>query len=391
MKQKLGLSSRLAQRAAIFAVLAVVAFAAVIVPNVRADDYDAKIQELRGINAQNQAAANDLQSQANSYQEAISKLQAQIDGVLIQLAASQTQQANLEREIAEKQAELDRQRALLSDDIKAMYVDGEMSAIEMLATSRNLSEFVDKEEYRNSIQKKIEETLVSITKLQSELKAQKTQVDQLVEDQRLQQAQLAASRQQQAEMLAYTEAQKAEYTAQIAGNNKQIAELRRQQAIANARYTIGAPGTGANCGGDYPGSTPGRYGNWGCNYALDNTLDNWGMYNRQCVSYTAFKVHADFLAGDNVRDMPEWGFQARGNANQWDDNARGAGIPVNGNPERGAIAVSNDGTYGHVMYVESVSVMNGRQAIYVSDYNQQWDGRYREYWRYTTGLVFIHF
>ncbi len=43
------------------------------------------------------------------------------------------------------------------------------------------------------------------------------------------------------------------------------------------------------------------------------------------------------------------------------------------------------------MYVEQVSVINGQQAVYVSQYNASLDGRYSEGWRYTTGLVFLHF
>ncbi len=374
-------SSRLVRRTAVIAVLAVVATAGIMVPIVRADEFDAKIQALQGSNAQNQAAATNLQAQSNSYQDAINKLQAQIDGVQAQLNASQAQQADLEQQIIQKQADLDRQRALLSNDVKAMYVDGQMSSIEMLATSKNLSDFVDKEEYRNLVQKKIQDTLAAITKLQSELKIQKTQVDQLIENQKAQQAQLAANRQQQADLLAYTEAQKNQFNAQISSNNSQIGELRRQQIIANARYNIGPAGTGVNCGGGYPAK-------W-CNIGQDTSIDSWGMYNRECVSYTAFKVHQDFLAGRNNRDMPYWG--GSGNANQWDENARAAGIPVDSDPTPGSIAISNAGAYGHAMYVEQVSVINGQQAVYVSQYNASLDGRYSEGWRYTTGLVFLHF
>lgn len=352
-----------------------------IIQSVKADQFDEQIRALQGQNAEAQKNVNTLQSEANSYQDAINKLQTQIDAVLVQIAAGQAEQARLQAEIAAKQAEIDQQRALLGEGIKAMYVDGQISTIEMLATSNNLSDFVDKEEYRNAVQKNIQDSLARIAKLQNELKQKKVQVDQLIESQRAQEAQLAADRRSQADMLAYTEGQKAQFNSQISANSGRIAELRRQQMIANARYTIGPPGAGANCGGGYPGK-------W-CEIPMDAVIDNWGMYNRQCVSYTAFKVQQDFLAGRNGRPMPYWG--GVGNANQWDDNARASGIPVDSNPTPGSIAISNAGTYGHSMYVEQVGTMNGQPAVYVSDYNQQWDGRYREYWRYTTGLVFIHF
>ena len=378
MISKTTVTSRIFGRAAIFAVTAVVALAAVVVPGVRADEYDEQIRALTEQNAQAGNSVNELQSQANSYQEAINQLQAQIDSVQGQISANQAEQAKLQQEIIDKQAQLDQQRALLAGDIKAMYVDGEMSAIEMLATSKNLSEYVDKEEYRNAVQQKIQDSLTLIAKLQSDLKIQEGQVAQLIENQKGQQAQLAAARAEQANMLAYTQAQKDQFTQQIAANSSKIADLKRQQIIANTRYNIGPAGTGVNCGGGYPAK-------W-CNLPLDAVIDSWGMYNRECVSYTAFKVHQDYLAGRNTHDMPYWG--GIGNANQWDENAQRAGIPVNSTPAVGSIAVSNTGYYGHVMYVEHVY---DDGTILVSQYNAGWDGRYSEARKYTTGLVFIHF
>jgi surface antigen len=105
------------------------------------------------------------------------------------------------------------------------------------------------------------------------------------------------------------------------------------------------------------------------------------MYNRECVSYTAFKVAA------SGRYMPYWG--GYGNANQWDDNARAAGIPVDTSPRAGDVAISNRGTYGHAMYVESV---NGNGTINISQYNAALDGRYStRSGMDPSGLYFIHF
>ncbi len=381
MKNTRQFTSRLITRASVLTVLAVVLVAGIVVPIARADQYDDQIQALRDQNAVAGNAVNDLQSQSNSYQDAISKLQIQINGIQAQIYANQAEQARLTADIAAKQAQLNTQRALLANDIKAMYTDGQMTPIEMLATSKNLSDYVDKEEYRSRVQKAIQDTVAKITKLQSELKLQKEQIEQLLANEHAQQAQMAADQAQQNQMLAYTEAQKDGFNNQIAANSSKIGELRRQQIIANTKYNIGPAGTGVNCGGGYPAK-------W-CQIAQDSVIDAWGMYNRECVSYTAFKVHADFLAGRNSRDMPYWG--GIGDAKMWDENAQAAGIPVNGNPTPGSIAISNNGTWGHSMYVEQVGTINGQQAIYVSQYNTDYQGKYSEGWRYTTGLVFLHF
>jgi surface antigen len=110
------------------------------------------------------------------------------------------------------------------------------------------------------------------------------------------------------------------------------------------------------------------------------SVDPWGMYKRECVSYTAWKVSA------SGRHMPSWG--GKGNANKWDENARAAGIPVDSNPRVGDVAIKNSGSYGHAMYVESV---NANGTINVSQYNAHLKGEYSAATVSTSGLVFIHF
>ena len=364
-------------RAIVFSMvlIAIIGMAAV----AHADQFDDQINALRAQNSQSQGVVNGLASQATSYQDAINKLQAQIDGVQALINQNQAKQEDLQRQIREAQEKIALYKKYLGQDIKAMYIDGQLTTIEELATSKNLSEYVDKEEYRIAAQNKINTTIKEIAKLQEQLQKQKVELDTLIDSQKQQNAQLADARSQQQQLLSYNQGQQAAYNAQIVSNSSKIQDLRKQQAAANARFTGSAPGTGPACGGGYPGI-------W-CNAPMDTIIDSWGMYNRECVSYTAFKVHQDFLLGKNDRDMPYWG--GIGNANQWDDNARAAGIPTGSTPRAGAIAISNSGFYGHAMYVESV---NSDGTFNLSQYNASWDGRYSTRSGVSpAGLVFLYF
>ena len=127
---------------------------------------------------------------------------------------------------------------------------------------------------------------------------------------------------------------------------------------------------GPACGGGYPEK-------W-CRAKLDTIVDDWGMYNRECVSYTAHKV------ASSGRHMPH-GF---GDANMWPEAARDNGIAVDTQPRVGDVAILPDGEHGHSMYVEAV---HGDGTISVSQYNKAKTGTYSEERRDTSGLVFIHF
>lgn len=113
--------------------------------------------------------------------------------------------------------------------------------------------------------------------------------------------------------------------------------------------------------------------------AQDSLIDSWGMYNRECVSYTAWKVYQTF------GNMPNWG--GVGNANQWPADARAAGIATGSTPQVHAVAISMRGYYGHAMWVEQVS----GNMIYVSQYNYDLHGSYSEMWVNASQFTYIYF
>lgn len=344
---------------------------AITSPVVHADRFDEQINALNQQTTQTQQQDQLAENEAASLQAVVNRIQGEITAIEQQIAANQTKRNETVTKIAEAEAELAKQKKLLGENVRAMYMEGDISTLEMLASSKDLSHFVDKQQYRESIQDKIKDTLDAVTSLKAELKDEKANIDRLLVDQQAMQTQLDGQRAEQNRLLALNQDQQAAYEQNIQSNNSKIAELRRQQIAANAAFT----GSGSRK------NIPDTTGYPWANAPFPNEIsDPWGMYQRQCVSYTAWKV---WKSG---RHMPYWG--GRGNANEWDDNARAAGIPVDGNPRVGDIAVSNNGYYGHVMYVEAV---NGDGTIYISQYNAGWDGRYSEAKIAVGNLVFIHF
>lgn len=379
---------------ALMAAIIVTGAAVFVVPTVRADQFDAQIRELQAQNADKRNSLQLLAMEATSFQDAVNRLNAQIGSLQAQIDANQAEQVKLQQQIEQAQAELDRQRKMLGADIKAMYVDGEPTTLEILASSRNLSEFVDKEEYRNAVQAKIQETLKRITKLQGELKTKKESIDRLLAEQQAQREQLDASRAEQNRLLTFNQQQQNEFNGQIKLNNSRISELRRQQVIANLALFGGGVQPGIPGGGGYPWGN--AYCYWtnrvdGDCYNYDwyfngGAWDPWGYGFRNCTSWVAYKLAADGKSG----------FGGLGNANQWPGGARSRGIGVSyGSGARAGDAVVNaNGFYGHVMYVEAVT-NDGR--IVVSDYNRAGDGLYRgpdggnANVLSQAGLYFIHF
>lgn len=340
-------------------------------PLVQADQFDEQIKQIQADSNIKQESVNQLQAQADSYQGEIDRLQVQISAIRQQIAENEAKRDSIENEITIAQAELDKQKRLLGINIKTMYVEGEISTLEMLASSKDLSEYLDKQQYRDSVQEKIKTTLEKISALKAQLKEQKTQVENLLKDQQAMNGQLSATHARQSELLGFTEYQKNQFTAQIRSNSAAIADLRAQQAAANRRLGGSAEAGDPNHGG-YPAYLD--------NAPQDSLIDPWGMYNRECVSYTAWKVYQAY------GHMPYWG--GHGNANQWPASAEADGIPIGSEPRVGSVAVSMSGYYGHVMWVEAV-YSNG--YIRVSQYNYDLAGHYSEMTISGNGLTYIYF
>lgn len=112
----------------------------------------------------------------------------------------------------------------------------------------------------------------------------------------------------------------------------------------------------------------------------DTVVDSWGFYNRESVSYAAWKVY------QTTGHMFYWG--GHGNANQWPSNALKKGLEVSSNPRSNSVAISTAGFYGHAMWVEEVY---GNGTIRISQYNHDWKGGYSETTLSSKGLTYIYF
>lgn len=359
----------------------VLSLATLGISKVRADQYDDQINALSSQNSSLQGQSDSLAAVASSYEQAVSALQSQIDGLQQSIIDTQHKSDDVKAQIAAAEVQLAQEKKTLGESIRAMYIEGDISTLEILASSKNLSDYVDKQQYRNAVQDKVKTSVDKITALKVELDKQQRELQGLLTDLQKQQSELSSKQADLNSKLAFTEGQKAAYDSQIKANNAQIVSLRAAQAAANQRLLNGG-GTvtySGACGGGYPADASGPYGNWGCNYYKDNTLDNWGMFNRECVSYTAWMVYKTYGY------MPYWG--GSGNANQWPSDAIAAGIPTGSTPKAGSVAISMGGAFGHAMWVDWAS----GNTIHVKQYNYDLQGNYSEMTINGSGLIYIYF
>ncbi len=327
--------------------------------NVRARDFNAEIAAKEAEIAKFQAEATRLSSQADTLAVALAGITNEKNQIQAQIDVSQAKYDQLIAQIAETEKRIVDTQDALGTTIADLYVEDQVTPLEMIAGSKTISEYMDKQEYRTSIRNELSTKVTEIKALRTQLVTQKKDTENILTDQKNQRDYLAAKESEQQNLVSNTRGEEQAYQklSEESKAAKRQLEIEQQAALAKL---LG--GYNVSAGDPNKGGYPNEYAN--SDYWAD-IPDAWGMYTRQCVSYVAWKVHqAHLLDPANNRDMPYWG--GRGDANQWPGNARASGIPISSTPTAKTVGVSMNGVWGHVIWVESV---NDDGTINLSQYN----------------------
>jgi peptidoglycan hydrolase CwlO-like protein len=336
---------------------------------VAADQYDDKIRALQANMAQYQAEANRLNAEATTLSNTLAQISNEKNALQAQVNLSQSQYDQLIVQIADTEKQIADNQDALGSTLASLYVDDDISPIEMLASSKDISEFLNKQEYRNSIKKELSGTITRVKDLRVQLSDQKTQVETVLAQQKASRDELAAKEAEQARLVAETRNDEAEYQGLIKSSAAQIAQAKATQAALAARVNRGGGMTLVEAGslGAYPWdsgncrvdsnamSHGGSNGNGG---------DGYGYGCRQCTSYVAWKIAQE--TGRYFSGLGNGGNFASSLMAKKDASGNNLYRNLGSRPEAGSVAVMY-GNPGHVAWIEGVSA-DGR-SVTVTQYN----------------------
>ena len=339
---------------------------------VSADQYDDRIRALQADMNRYQAEANRLSAEAVTLANTLAQIVNQKNAIQAQIDANQAQYDKLVIDIASTEKQIKDNQDALGTTIADLYVDDTISPVEMLASSQNIGDFLDKQEYRNSVKDELGATIKKVKDLKIKLTSQKEEVTRVLAEQTAARDDLRAKESEQASILAQTQNDENRYQGMIASSKQEIAKAQAAQAAMRARANATGGqkvlGVGRHsayesiwAGNCWMGGPGGWYSYGG---ADGNGGDGRGYGCRQCASYAAWKVLQ--VTGKQYK----WG-----NGGSFARNAINAGYTNLGrNPQPNSLAVMW-GDPGHVAWVEEVS---GNQ-VRVTQYNYQVNGQYGMY------------
>lgn len=331
---------------------------------VEALSLDEQINAVQREIDQYRAKSEQLKDEAASIEKELAGLSAQKQTIEGQIALTQLQHDKLQQEIAVTQKKIDGNRSALGTILADIYVDDQISPLEMLASSKNISDFVDKRSHRTAISQNLASTVQQINKLKEALASQQNETERLLGEQKLAKQALADKEVEQQNLLAKTQGDNAAYQTLTADREARKGELQKQQQAAiEAAMRRGGSGFNPSTIGDASkGGYPWEAGctvnanAWSFGGPNGNGTDPLGYGCRQCVSYTAFKV------GQRTGNYPRYW----GNANMWPASARASGYQTGSTPRANSVGVIMSGQYGHTVWVDSV---NADGTLTISQYN----------------------
>jgi len=289
------------------------------------------------------AAAANAAANAETLEGEVAKLEAEIASLEAQIVANQAIANDLSAQITENEAKLSLQQNALAKLLVNIHFESEPDAIILLAGSDSLGDLAEKQTRQTNAKSQIAASAEAVRLLKEDLEKQKASVEALIASAELSRAEISSKRDQQNALIAKYQNDSAAYE-----RDAMSARETMQQEIAAeiARYnSSGVVGEGYN---SYP---------WADRCPRDNVeYIVVGGYVCQCTSYAGWKV------------QERWGIyiSAWGDAKNWGNTATRLGYVVDNNPAPHTVAYSTSGTYGHVMWVESI---NANGTINLTEYN----------------------
>lgn len=232
----------------------------VSVSPVFANEYQQEIDRINEEIEAGEAEVESLQYQANTLQGKLTELQGETASLESQIATTQQNITDKENAIAGAEADLVRQREILAENIRVLYRNSNLDSLEILASSNDFSDFIEKQENLESLKTKIQDTIESIEETRKQLEQERKDLEGLQAQQETQRSELYAAQNVQQNLLEQTQGEEARYQDLLGDLEQQRAEaeaaleaylarLAAQAAAANFGASLGPVAAGEAIGG----------------------------------------------------------------------------------------------------------------------------------------------
>ena len=151
-------------------------FLALLPHATMADQYDDQIRALKQKVQQTQQAADAKNAEADTLKGKLTSIDAQISAAQQALNLTNAQISQTQIQIDQANKDLEHQQTILKNNLKIIYHKNNINPLEIITSSKNLNNFITKQQYLDAIKKKVNNNLHKIDQLKKELITKKDQL-----------------------------------------------------------------------------------------------------------------------------------------------------------------------------------------------------------------------
>ncbi|WP_269760987.1 peptidoglycan hydrolase PcsB [Streptococcus dysgalactiae] len=379
---------------------------------VSADNFDTKISDANSRISALTAEQQSAQNQVNALQAQVSSLQSEQEKLIAKNSELEELSKGFEQEIQSLTSQIIARNEKLKNQARGAYKNNETSSyINALLNSKSISDVVTRLvainravsanakmlEQQKADKASLEEKQAANQEAINTIAANMAVIEENQNTLRTQQAnleaatanlalQLATANEDKANLVAQKEA--AEQAAAQALAEEQAAKAKAQEqaaqqaaSVEEAKAAIVAPAAMVAESPAAPTPAPASV------TALSATPV--ASVARPQVSYSSVNNYPVGQCTWGAKSLAPWAGNNWGNGGQWAASAQAAGYSVGSTPMAGAIAVWNDGGYGHVAVVVEVQSSSNIRVMESNYSGKQYIADHRG-WFNPSGVVFIY-
>ena len=199
----------------------------------------AETEQLEQDIANNEAVLGELEHEIGTLKGKLTQLDTEITIAEQKIQLTDSRISKLTKKLKETELELERQRGVLDETLITLYIEGDVSTLELVFSSDNFGEFFQEQQYLESLKVSVQESANQVEELKDQIAVEKKEQEALQEKQRANRATLANRRGEQKTLLERTKGEEAAYQNIVSDLENQLVEAQKElEAILAAQNFV---------------------------------------------------------------------------------------------------------------------------------------------------------
>lgn len=169
-----------------------------------------------------------VEDRAQTLENRLYAIQTEINNAGKKIELAELKIAELKLELEKTTAELERQKGIVQESLRTLYIEGDLSTFELLLSAENFGEFFNEQEYLEQLKVAVQDSADKVAALKVKIESEKLREEKLLAELQQQKKVLSDRRTEQSELLERTRGEEAAYKKVLNNLQEDLQEAQRE-------------------------------------------------------------------------------------------------------------------------------------------------------------------